>query len=281
MLATGVAAAMLMLSACSSGNATDSATAGDPVTGGTGLIIEQAEPRSLDPAVIANSWANSPVLGNSLYGTLMIDSPESGDIDFKLAEDFSTADAGKTFTLTLRDGVTFSDGTPFNAEAVKFGWDRIKDPATASPDKPQAALIESSRVLDDRTLEVTLVEPVPNFANAVLQTSMNWIASRPLCRAVSSPSTPIRLAQGPSRWSSGHVRTSSSSLATTSSTTHRAPTSTSSRSARSTMPISDTTPSSAAEQTSPSKACGRTSTSQTMPGCRTRYSPPAAAPPWY
>ncbi|MER2221100.1 MAG: ABC transporter substrate-binding protein, partial [Rhodococcus sp. (in: high G+C Gram-positive bacteria)] len=176
-LATGVAAAMLMLSACSSGNATDSATAGDPVTGGTGLIIEQAEPRSLDPAVIANSWANSPVLGNSLYGTLMIDDPESGDIDFKLAEDFSTSDAGKTFTLTLRDGVTFSDGTPFNAEAVKFGWDRIKDPATASPDKPQAALIESSRVLDDRTLEVTLVEPVPNFANAVLQTSMNWIAS--------------------------------------------------------------------------------------------------------
>ncbi len=172
---------MLMLSACGSGNTTDSETiggpSGDPVTGGTGLIIEQAEPRSLDPALIANSWANSPVLGNSLYGTLMIDNQESGDIEFKLAEDFSTADAGKTFTLTLRDGVTFSDGTPFNADAVKFGWDRIKDPATASPDRPQAALIESSRVVDARTLEVTLVEPVPSFANAVLQTSMNWIAS--------------------------------------------------------------------------------------------------------
>ncbi|WP_218835103.1 ABC transporter substrate-binding protein [Rhodococcus sp. ACPA1] len=180
-LVAGAAAAMLMLSACSSGNSTDSASAGgpsgDPVSGGTGLIIEQAEPRSLDPALISNSWANSPVLGNALYGTLMIDNPETGDIDFKLAQDFSSTDAGKTFTLTLRDGVQFSDGSPFNAAAVKFGWDHIKDRATASPDIPQASLIDSSRVLDDRTLEVTLVEPVPNFANAILQTSMNWIAS--------------------------------------------------------------------------------------------------------
>ncbi|PBC49210.1 ABC transporter substrate-binding protein [Rhodococcus sp. ACS1] len=172
---------MLMLSACSSGNSTDSASAGGPsgdaVSGGTGLIIEQAEPRSLDPALISNSWANSPVLGNALYGTLMIDNPETGGIDFKLAEDFSSADAGKTFTLRVRDGVQFSDGSPFDAAAVKFGWDRIKDRATASPDITQASLIDSSQVIDDRTLRVTLVEPVPNFANAILQTGMNWIAS--------------------------------------------------------------------------------------------------------
>ncbi|MFF0817172.1 ABC transporter substrate-binding protein [Rhodococcus sp. NPDC003318] len=177
----GVAAAVLMLSACSSGDSTDTAAvggpSGDPVSGGTGHIIEQAEPRSLDPALISNSWANSPVLGNALYGTLMIDNPDTGDIEYKLAEDFSSTDAGKTFTLTLRDGVQFSDGSPFNAEAVKFGWDRIKDRATASADITQASLIESSQVIDDRTLQVTMVEPVPNFANAILQTGMNWIAS--------------------------------------------------------------------------------------------------------
>ncbi|MFF0817224.1 ABC transporter substrate-binding protein [Rhodococcus sp. NPDC003318] len=177
----GAVATALLLSACGGANSTDTAAAGgpsgDPVSGGTGHIIEQAEPRSLDPALIANSWANSPVLGNALYGTLMTDKPNSSDIEYKLAEDFSTADGGKTFTLTLRNGVQFSDGTPFNAEAVKFGWDHIKDPATASADRTQAALVESSRVVDDRTLEVTLVEPVPNFANAILQTGMNWIAS--------------------------------------------------------------------------------------------------------
>ncbi|MBH0118393.1 ABC transporter substrate-binding protein, partial [Rhodococcus sp. CX] len=99
------------------------------------------------------------------------------EIDFKLAENLTTSDGGKTFTLTLRDGVEFSDGSPFNAEAVKYGWEHIKDPATASPDIPQASLVESSRVVDDRTLEVTLVNPVPNFANAIVETSMNWIAS--------------------------------------------------------------------------------------------------------
>ncbi|MFE5705186.1 MULTISPECIES: ABC transporter substrate-binding protein [Rhodococcus] len=186
-LLAGAAAAMLMLSACSSGNSTDSATAGgpagDPVTGGTGRIIEQWEPRTLDPAQITNWWANSPVLGNALYGTLMTNDLETGEIDFKLAESLTTADAGKTFTLTLRDGVQFSDGSPFDAAAVKFGWEHVKDPATASPDIPQAKLIESSRVVDDRTLEVTLVEPVPNFANAIVETSMNWIASPASLRA--------------------------------------------------------------------------------------------------
>ncbi|MFF0817227.1 ABC transporter substrate-binding protein [Rhodococcus sp. NPDC003318] len=174
------AAAMFMLSACASGNSTTSAEggpSGDPVTGGTGRIIEMWEPRTLDPAKITNWWANSPVLGNSLYGTLMTNDIETGEIDFKLAENLTTVDAGKTFTLTLRDGLQFSDGTPFNAEAVKFGWEHIKDPATASSDIPQARLIESSRVVDDRTLEVTLVNPVPNFANAIVETSMNWIAS--------------------------------------------------------------------------------------------------------
>ncbi len=180
-LVAAAAAAMLMLSACSSGNSTDSATAGgpsgDPVSGGTGRIIQQWEPRTLDPAQMTNWWANAPLLGNALYGTLMTNDLETGQINFKLAEGLTTADAGKTFTLTLRDGVTFSDGTPFNAEAVKFGWEHVKDPATASPDIPQASLIESSRVVDDRTLEVTLVNPVPNFANAIVETSMNWIAS--------------------------------------------------------------------------------------------------------
>ncbi|MBH0118377.1 hypothetical protein I0Q12_02025, partial [Rhodococcus sp. CX] len=64
-IAAGCVAFTLMLSACGSGDSPSSATtagaAGDPIDGGTGLIIEQAEPRSLDPAVIANSWANSPV----------------------------------------------------------------------------------------------------------------------------------------------------------------------------------------------------------------------------
>ncbi|MDT2005486.1 ABC transporter substrate-binding protein [Rhodococcus opacus] len=182
-LVAAAAAAVLMSSACGSGAGSTTGTAsiegpsGEPVVGGTGHIIESAEPRSLDPAVIANSYANSPLLGNALYGTLMINDPQTNAIEFTMAEDFSSADGGKTFTLRLRDGLQFSDGTPYDAAAVKNAWQHVQDPATASPDRPQAALIEASEVVDPRTLKVTLTEPVPNYANAVLQTSLNWIAS--------------------------------------------------------------------------------------------------------
>ncbi|PBC56429.1 ABC transporter substrate-binding protein [Rhodococcus sp. ACPA1] len=175
------AVAMLASSACGSGHSVGAIAvagpSGDPVAGGTGRIVEMAEPRSLDPALISNSWANSPLLGNALYGTLMINNIESGAIEYRMAENFFSTDGGKTFTLVLRDGLRFSDGSPLTAHSVKTAWEHVKDPATASPDIPQARLIDSSDVVDERTLRVNLVTPVPNFANAILQTSLNWIAS--------------------------------------------------------------------------------------------------------
>ncbi|MER2221262.1 MAG: ABC transporter substrate-binding protein, partial [Rhodococcus sp. (in: high G+C Gram-positive bacteria)] len=94
-----------------------------------------------------------------------------------MAENFFSTDGGKTFTLVLRDGLTFSDESPFTAQSVKTAWEHVKDPATASPDIPQARMIESTAVEDDRTLSINLVEPIPSYANAILQTSLNWIAS--------------------------------------------------------------------------------------------------------
>lgn len=174
-------AAVLALTACGGGGSTDTSAnagpTGEAVSGGTGRIIETTEPRSLDPSLISNTFASSPITGNALYGTLLIDNPETGELEFKMAEDLSSTDGGKTFTLKVRPGIQFSDGTPFDAQAVKTGWEHIKDPATRSPDIPQASLVESSEVVDPLTLEVTLTEPVPSFPSAVLQTTMNWIAS--------------------------------------------------------------------------------------------------------
>ncbi|GAA3137935.1 hypothetical protein GCM10020255_013620 [Rhodococcus baikonurensis] len=174
------AASMLMLSACSSGNSTDSAIAGgpsgDPVSGGTGRIIQQWEPRTLDPAQMTNWWANAPLLGNALYGTLMTNDLDTGQINFKLAEGLTTADAGKTFTSPCVT-VSRSPTAPLQRRSGQVRLGARQGPGHGLPDIPQASLIESSRVVDDRTLEVTLVNPVPNFANAIVETSMNWIAS--------------------------------------------------------------------------------------------------------
>jgi ABC-type transport system substrate-binding protein len=49
-----------------------------------------------------------------------------------LATSWTTSPDGKVWTFKLRDGVKFHDGTPFDADAVKFSLDRVRDPATSS-----------------------------------------------------------------------------------------------------------------------------------------------------
>lgn len=176
-LAAAACAAVLVTAACGSPADTAAGPVGDPVPGGTARIVMINEPRSLDPAAMSNAWAFSAVLGNALYGTLMINDERTGKISYKMAESFTSDDGGKTFELKLRGGLTFKDGGPLDAEAVKFNWDRIKDPAVASASIRDAVMIASTAVVDARTLKVTLRTPIPNYGQAVLAGAMNWIAS--------------------------------------------------------------------------------------------------------
>lgn len=170
--------AVLLLGACGGPSAGSSGEpVGEPVAGGTARVIQITEPRNLDPATMANAWAMNGVLGNALYGTLMTNDAKTGEIEFTMAEDFATSDGGATFELRLRPGLKFSDGSPLDAEAVKFNWDRIKDPKTGSISLPDAAMMASTTVVDATTLKITMVAPIPSYAQAVLASSMNWIAS--------------------------------------------------------------------------------------------------------
>ncbi|MEX5637763.1 ABC transporter substrate-binding protein [Parafrankia sp. FMc2] len=175
-----VCAIALALGACGgggdSGPGPSAGAAGEPVAGGEGRLLLLAEPRTLDPAILGNGYATLAVLGNALYGTLMT-GKDDGRVEYKMAESFETTDEGRTFTLTLRDGLLFSDGTPLNAEAVKFNWDRLKEPATRAVNLAEASDIASTEVVDDVTLKVTLVNPVPAFAQSVVTSTLNWIGS--------------------------------------------------------------------------------------------------------
>ena len=175
---------VLVLGACGSGDTASGATAtqnvveaGDPVAGGTARILQMGEPRSLDPAALSNTWAHQPTLGNALYGTLMITNNETLKPEYKMATAFSSDDGGKTFTLAVRPGLVFSDGSPLDAAAVKYNWDRLKDPALGSTTIRQAVQIESTEVVDPSTMRVTMVKPNPQFAQAIVAGALNWIAS--------------------------------------------------------------------------------------------------------
>lgn len=171
----------LVLTACGGGGTEASTTVtpatGDPVAGGELRAIQTGEPRSLDPAALSNTWAHQPILGNALYGTLMVNNLDTFEIEYKMATDFSTSDGGSTFTLELQPGLTFTDGTPLDAAAIDYNWTRLADPALGSTAIRQAAQIAESEVVDDTTLTVRLISPNPHFAQGLITTSMNWIAS--------------------------------------------------------------------------------------------------------
>jgi len=85
-----------------------------------------------------------------------------------LSTAWEVSDDATVFTFTLRDGVKFHDGTDFNADAVKFCFDRIADPATQS--KRAINLIgpyQGSEVVDDQTVEITLKEPFAAFLDGI------------------------------------------------------------------------------------------------------------------
>ncbi|MFD6859538.1 ABC transporter substrate-binding protein [Rhodococcus sp. NPDC060090] len=173
-------AAVLLLSSCGDSGSDGSSApieSGDPVAGGALEVLQTGEPRSLDPAALTNYWAFQPTLGNALYGTLMINDVESLEIDYKMATEFSTLDGGKTFILKLQPGLVFTDGTPLDAAAVKYNWDRLTDPALGSTSGRWAAQIEETRVEDPTTLTVTMRSENPHYAQAVVGSSLNWIAS--------------------------------------------------------------------------------------------------------
>ncbi|QFG20188.1 ABC transporter substrate-binding protein [Actinomadura sp. WMMB 499] len=181
-LAVAMACVAALVTAACSGPATETSTGpsgptGPPVRGGTARLLMINEPRSLDPAALSNVWAYEAALGNALYGTLMTNDVRTGEIGYKMAESFTTDDDGKSFVLKLREGLTFSDGESLDAAAVKFNWDRIRDPATASSSLRYAAQIASTEVVDATTLRIRLRAQVPSYAQNVVVGAMNWIAS--------------------------------------------------------------------------------------------------------
>lgn len=87
------------------------------------------EPASLDGQVdpYQSTW-----LMNSLISDPLVVLMPDGSYAPALATEWTVSEDGKTWTFTLREGVTFQDGTPFDAEAVKFNLERIIAPETAS-----------------------------------------------------------------------------------------------------------------------------------------------------
>ena len=91
-----------------------------------------------------------------------------------LATDWTISPDGKIYTFTLRSGVKFHDGTPFNAAAVKYNFDWCVNPANQPGNSPSVmGTYDSSKVIDDYTLQVNFKEPYGAFLSQLAQV---WVA---------------------------------------------------------------------------------------------------------
>jgi peptide/nickel transport system substrate-binding protein len=132
------------------------------------LVVGQiAEPASLDPHV--STAANDFRIAVNVYDGLVRNTPGTLEIEPALATDWTISDDGLEYTFTLREGVTFHDGTPFNADAVKFNFDRMLDeshPFASTGPFPLSfffSSVESVEVIDETTVKFTLNEAFAPF----------------------------------------------------------------------------------------------------------------------
>ena len=128
--------------------------AGKP--GGTLTYARDGDADSLDPhkTTTTLSWQ----VQGQLYDTLTAFDAD-GTIVPNLAKSWDISDDGKEYTFHLQDGVTFHDGTPLNADAVKFTFDRFMADETANPSKASMGPLASTDAIDDLTVKLTFDAP--------------------------------------------------------------------------------------------------------------------------
>ncbi|HET8999712.1 MAG TPA: ABC transporter substrate-binding protein, partial [bacterium] len=114
------------------------------------------DPPTMDPH-LSGSAVDRQVYQN-LYDKL-VDIDENLAIVPMLAASWTISPDGKTVTFKLRQGVKFHDGTPFNAEAVKANFDRMRDPKFPSARRSEIAPVANVTAVDPATVQLTLERP--------------------------------------------------------------------------------------------------------------------------
>lgn len=182
-------AGALVLAACNGGDADDvepddadevvdaddAADEGDDTDGADAAdadIDEEAvvsvdltnEPDSIDP--LYRNEVDAIRLSQLLYSRLHAWDEESRELVPDLAELPEISDDGMTYTMELRDGVTFHDGTPLTVEDVVYSYETVMDPEAGTIWTGSVADVEEVEALDDTTIEIRLSSP-----NQYLRTS--------------------------------------------------------------------------------------------------------------
>ena len=149
--------------------------------GGTLAVAIFADPLNFDPALSANVQGRTAC--RALHDTLFtVD--QQGRLAPGLVESWEQPD-DKTFILKLRQNIKFQDGTPFNAEAVKFNIDRLNDPSLGSIRGGEIRTLDTIEVVDTHTVKMALEYPFAAFLYCICSAKAKRGAEAPLfCQTI-------------------------------------------------------------------------------------------------
>lgn len=162
----------LALAGCSDSGTPQGDATGEPQTGGTLIYASgDAEPSCLDP----HYGGNYPQgLISTQYLETLFTKNEDGETVPWLAASSEVSEDGLTHTITLTDGITFHDGTPLTAEAIKANVEHLQDPDTASSTGYLAVQkVEEVEIIDELTADLHLSAPDNALEESL---SMHWTA---------------------------------------------------------------------------------------------------------
>ncbi len=201
------------LTNCTAGNQTSvpspTGTAAPP---GVLVFGSGGQPVNLEPGNITDG--NSIFVQQQIYNRLMEFKPGSTDLQPSLATEWSASPDGKTWTFKLRQDVKFQDGTPFNADAVRFNVERWWDPNHPHGYRNAGkvyeiwsqifggfkgdpnSLLQNVVVVDPYTIQFVLKQPFAAFPQAIASSFFGIASPTAIQKAGASYGTPGSLAVG-------------------------------------------------------------------------------------
>ena len=156
--------------------------------GGTLTAAWAQNPVGLDPHA-TSAYSSYQVLQNVL--DTLVDFDDDQNLVPALATSWSVDDDGLVWTFELRDDVKFSNGRDFTAADVKYTYDRMLDPETASGNAWRLGAVESIEVVDDHTVTITLGSPNTGFLGKLASGSPVGIIARESVEDGSIDTAPI------------------------------------------------------------------------------------------
>ncbi len=142
------------------------------------------DPQQMDPSL--NSYKRSSSVLKQLFVGLYKVGPDGSTMLPGLAESYTVSDDGKHYTFTLRADLKWSDGSPLTAADIEYSWKRVLNPELASKAVSDMLILVNGKeynegkataddvgvkAVDDRTLQVDLVNPTPWFISLTSTTA--------------------------------------------------------------------------------------------------------------